>query len=196
MVAASKNWQRGKISTWPELKGGWGSWSKYKVVVVGVLGVFPYNCSQIWYCLGLSYTRRKRSASWKLTFHQTRKADLLRRFYRIRTRGNRLYNSRQGQHCSLISDFRVWITIPSWDIVYYPKACTSIFWDILLVLVYYVLFQIPSWDVMYHPKIWAGVLCAILGHVLVYFGLKFGLKTNLEALIPDDWSDAARHSSE
>jgi len=45
MVAASKNWQRGKISAWPESRGGRGPWSKYKVVV-GVPGgcVVPGVC--------------------------------------------------------------------------------------------------------------------------------------------------------
>ena len=37
---------------------------------------------------------------------------------------------------------------------------------------------------MYHPKILAGALCTIPGYVLVYYGLKFGPKTSLEAVTP------------
>ena len=33
MVAASKNWQRCKISTWLEPRGGRGPWSKYNAVM-------------------------------------------------------------------------------------------------------------------------------------------------------------------
>ena len=37
-MVASKNWERGKISTWPELRGVRGPWSKYWAVVVVVSG--------------------------------------------------------------------------------------------------------------------------------------------------------------
>ena len=38
-MAASKNWQRGKISTWPEQRGVRELWPKYKAVVLSVSGV-------------------------------------------------------------------------------------------------------------------------------------------------------------
>jgi len=43
MTEASKNWQRGKILTWSESRGGRGPWFKYKGGgYVCVPGVFPY----------------------------------------------------------------------------------------------------------------------------------------------------------
>ena len=57
MVAASKSWQKGKISTWPGPRGGRGPWSKYKAVVLGVSGAVGYQERVLWDVRGISLHR-------------------------------------------------------------------------------------------------------------------------------------------
>jgi len=52
-MVASKNWQRCKISTWPELRGVRGPWSKYWAVVVVVSGaVWGSGVGGVCVCVG------------------------------------------------------------------------------------------------------------------------------------------------
>lgn len=63
-----------------------------------------------------------------------------------------------------------------WDVLEYTSTCTDAIRTIPGHVLVYSETSHQYWYIMYHPKIRAGVLCAILGGVLVYSGLSSGLR--------------------